>query len=94
MGTDPSRQDYGFLQPWVVGACVWAVVSMIILFEFKRTGDPRYLGEMCILLSFLWAEFGFAAIFTTIYAQRYDRLAAFTIVAALPPLTVCSLMAP
>ena len=92
MGTDCSNHDYRFLLPWFIGAWVWGIVSYVVLSEYKKIGDPQYLGEICFVLSLLWAEFGFAAILKEVYSRRYRHLAAYAAIIVLPPLVMYILM--
>ena len=91
-GTGHSSPNRHFLLPWILGALIWCTLSYVVLDEYKRTGDPLYLEEIFYLLSLLWVQFGFAAIFNTVRSRRYARLNAYIAVTVLPPLAVYFLM--
>ena len=91
-GKDESTPDHHFLISWIIGAGIWGILSCILLDEYKQRGDPYYLKEIFLLLFFLWAQFGFAAIFNAVYSQRFNRLKAYIGVTILPPLIVYILM--
>lgn len=91
-GTGHSNPNHGFLLPWAIAALFWGLSSCFLLDEYKRAGDPRYLRDIFFLLSLFWMQFGFAAIFNTIYSGRYARLKSYIAVTFLPPLLVYLLM--
>ena len=63
---------------------MWGIVSYVSLSEYKKIGDPQFLGDIFFLLSLLWAEFGFAAIFKEVYSRRYRHLTAYAVVTGSP----------
>ena len=91
-GASHSNPNRHFLLPWILSALIWVVLSSIVLDEYKRTGNPLYIKEIFYLLSLLWVQFGFAAIFNTVRSRRYARLNAYIAVTVLPPLAVYFLM--
>ncbi len=90
-GTDYSNQERLFLLPWFIAAGGWCLITLILLDEYNRIGDPRYLEELFLLLSLLWAEFGFAAIFNAAYHGRFSHLRPYLVITLLPPLWVYAL---
>jgi len=91
-GTGYSSPDRHFLLPWLIGASIWGILSCILLAEYKRKGDLLYLKDIFFLLSLLWVQFGFAAIFNAVFSRRYGRLKGYIAVTILPPLLVYCLI--
>lgn len=80
--------SYRFLRPWLVGALIWGSASLVVIAEFRAVGDPRHLTEIGFLLSLLWAEFGFAAMFHAVLKQRGYRLKTLFLITVIPPLVL------
>ena len=78
--------DYRFWRPWLIGALVWGAASLVVLAEYRALGDLRYLTEIGFLLSLLWGEFGFAAMFHAVLKQRGRRLQTLFLITVIPPL--------
>lgn len=91
-GADSPNPDPGFLRPWIIGAAAWGILACILLDEYKRKGDPLYLPDIFLILTLLWLQFGFAAIFQAVYSGRFSRLSGYTAVTLVPPLIVYLLM--
>lgn len=82
------RHNNRYLRPWIIGALLWGVLSAVVMLEYKRQPNPRYLHEIWLLLSLLWLEFGFAGIFHCLRHGKRDRLGKLLLVSLLPPLVL------
>ncbi len=72
---------------WLVGALVWGAVSVVVLSEYRGLGGQlRELNELWFLMSLLWAQFGFAAIFADWRRHRGRNFRALLLRTLLPPL--------
>ena len=81
-----------FSRAWLFGAIIWLIFSLTVIVQHIRIGpQPRYVGELCVLLGLLWAEFGFAGMFHTLTRERGRRLFPFALVTLVPPLLLCVL---
>ncbi len=78
----------GFYRPWILAAIVWGGVSALVLNEYLRIGDRNYLKELWFLLSLLWAEFPFAALFQDLRMRGGRNVAKLVPVLLLPPLVL------
>jgi hypothetical protein len=76
------------LKPWLIAAGVWASASLIIIVEYLKGGDTKHLWQLWFLLSLLWSEFGFAAIFNSLMKRKRDQLLPLLLVTLVPPLLV------
>jgi hypothetical protein len=85
-GVGYSKHDHSFLVPWLIAAAGWCLLTIVLLGEYRRVGDPAYIEEFFFLLSLLWVEFGFAAMFNALYRGRLGRLKPFAAIALVPPL--------
>ena len=77
---------YRYLRPWIAGALVWGILSRVVLLEYQRQPNPRYLHEIWFLVTLLWLEFGFAGIFHCLRHGLRVRLGNMLLVSLLPPL--------
>ena len=80
-----------FLRPWLAGALIWAGLSLIVVNEYRKTGEREHLMVLCFLLSLLWMEFGVAGLFDALRKGRRQRLLPLLLVTLLPPLLLCLL---
>jgi ABC-type multidrug transport system permease subunit len=74
------------LKPWLIAAVVWIAVSLLIIVEYLKAGDTKYLWQLWFLLSLLWSEFGFAAIFNSLIKRKRYQLFPLLLVTVVPPL--------
>ena len=73
------------LKPWFIAASIWGFVSLIILVEYLKGGDTRYLNQLWFLMSLLWAEFGVAALFISLMKGNRHQVFPLILVTVLPP---------
>lgn len=73
------------LRPWLIAATIWGILSLIILIEYLEAGESRYLNPLWFLLSILWAEFGFAALFNCLMKRNLNQIWPLILITALPP---------
>jgi hypothetical protein len=78
-------RETGFFRPWVIGASVWLVLSLIVSLEHLRTPPPHYLVEFSGLMSLLWMQFGFAGLFHSLRKERGRQIVPFLVIIFLPP---------
>ena len=76
------------LRPWVFGAIAWMCISLVIIIEYLRMGESKYLNQFWFLLSLLWLEFGFAGLFYLLVKRRGQQLTVFIMVTLIPPLVL------
>ena len=49
---------------WIWAALVWGALSLVIVREYRAIGgEPAQVQELWLLMSLLWVQFGFAALF-------------------------------
>jgi len=82
----PLKSSYRFLRPWLITASIWLACSLTILDTYLERVGNGHLKDLCFLMSMLWMQFGFAAMFHTLLKQRGRHLLALILVTALPPL--------
>jgi len=82
----PLKGSYRFLRPWLIAASIWLACSLLILDAYLEQVGNGYLKDLCFLMSMLWMQFGFAALFHTLLKQRGRHLLALILVTILPPL--------
>jgi ABC-type multidrug transport system permease subunit len=81
-----KRKSVGIqLKPWLIAAVVWIAVSLLIIVEYLKAGDTKYLWQLWFLLSLLWSEFGFAAIFNSLIKRKRYQLFPLLLVTVVPP---------
>jgi len=74
---------------WIVGALLWGGVSLIIVSEYRGIGgQPAQVRELWLLMSLLWAQFGFAALFADWRRNRGRRFRVLLMRTLLPPLVL------
>jgi hypothetical protein len=74
---------------WIAAAFVWGGVSLLILIEYRLLGgEPRQLRELWFLMSLLWAQLGFAALFADWRRNRGRRFRTLLLRTLLPPLVL------
>ena len=86
MAAESSNQNRHYLRPWIISAWIWGILCSVILEEYKRKGDPLYLQDIFLMLTLLWAQFGFAGLFNALYSRRYNRLSGYAAITIVPPL--------
>jgi len=74
------------LRPWLIAASTWLACSLIILDAYLEQMGNGSLKDLCFLMSMLWMQFGFAALFHTLLKQRGRHLLALILVTILPPI--------
>lgn len=74
---------------WVAAALLWGGVSLIIVGAYRGIGgQPAQVGELWLLMSLLWAQFGFAAMFADWRRNRGRRFRTLLMRTLLPPLVL------
>ncbi len=74
------------LKPWIIAAVIWIILSLIIIVEYLKGGETRYLNPLWFLLSLLWAEFGVAALFNSLMKRKRHKIIPLLLVTFVPPL--------
>ncbi len=75
--------------PWVAAALAWGAASWLIVDEYRKLGgEPRQLQELWLLMSLLWVQFGFAALFADWRRNRGRRFRTLLLRTLLPPLVL------
>lgn len=81
------RIRQGFSHLWLVGALAWGGLSLVVLLEYRKLGgQPRELNELWFLMSLLWGQFCFAAIFADWRQNRGRNFGRLLLRTVLPPL--------
>ena len=81
-------RELRFLRPWVFGALVWLMLSLVVSLEHLRSAQPHYLFELSGLMTILWLEFCFAGLFYTLRKEKGRKAIPLLIIALLPPLAL------
>jgi hypothetical protein len=81
-------RELRFLRPWVFGASVWLMLSLIVSLAHLRSGQPHYLFELGGLMTLLWIEFGFAGMFHTLRKEKGRKVIPLLLITLLPPLAL------
>ncbi|MCB1867274.1 MAG: hypothetical protein KDI43_01765 [Gammaproteobacteria bacterium] len=74
------------LRPWIIGALIWLMLSLVVSLEHLRSAQPDYLFELGGLMSLIWFQFGFAGLFNTLKNEQGRRALLFLFVTFIPPL--------
>jgi len=83
------KNPFGPNALWVAGAVAWGGVSWLIVNEYRQLGgESRELQELWFLMSLLWAQFGFAAMFADWRRNRGRRIRILLLRTLLPPLVL------
>jgi hypothetical protein len=79
-------RELRYLRPWLVGASVWLMVSLVVSLAHLRTAHPDNLFELSGLMCLLWLQFGFAGIFHTLRNEKGRNAFRLLAISLLPPL--------
>ena len=79
-------KDLRAFRPWIIGALLWLMLSLVVSLEHLRGDRPDYLFELGGLMSVFWLQFAFAGLFHTLRKERGRRAIAFLLIAVIPPL--------
>ena len=72
---------------WIVAAFCWGALSLLIIQEYRKLGgQPQQIHELWLVMSLLWTQFGFAAIFADWRRNRARRFRVLLLRALIPPL--------
>jgi hypothetical protein len=74
-----------YLKPWLIAAVVWGFLSMIIIVEYLKGGETKYVNQLWFLMSLLWAQFGVAALFNCLMKRHKHQFFPLSLVTVLPP---------
>ena len=83
-----SARELSDLRPWLIGASVWLMVSVLVSLEHLRSAQPDHLFELSGLMCLLWLEFGFAGMFHTLRNEKGRHAMRFLLISFLPPLVL------
>jgi len=81
-----KEEAKGFYRLWVLAAIAWGGISALVMSEYIRIGDRRYVQELGFLLSLLWVQFPFAALFQDLRMRGGRNVGKLLPVLVLPPL--------
>ncbi len=81
----PVRRLKNTLQPWLLGALAWGIVSLVVIGEYRASGAPGQLVAIWFLMALLWAEFGFAAMFHSLIRLNGRGLGGLLLITLVPP---------
>ena len=65
---------------------------MIIIVEYLKAGETKYVNQFWFILSLLWAQFGLAAIFNSLMKKRVHRIYSLILITILPPVILFSII--
>ncbi len=83
---NPFKGNYRFFRPWLIAASVWGICGLVVLDAHVEQVGTEHLKELWFLMSLLWIQFGFAAVFHSLLKQRGRRFLALLLITLLPPL--------
>ena len=78
-------QQFRRLRPWLLGALVWAFVSLAIILDYAGRGETEHLTVLWFVLCLLWWQFCFAGIFSALRHSELRRLPGLLVVTLVPP---------
>ena len=81
----PLTRELRYLRPWLVGATVWLMVSLVVSLVHLRSAQPDYLFELGGLMCLLWLQFGFAGMFHTLRKEKGRNAMRLLAISLLPP---------
>jgi len=84
----PLTRELRYLRPWLVGATVWLMVSLVVSLVHLRSAQPDYLFELSGLMCLLWLQFGFAGMFHTLRKEKERNAMRLLVISLLPPLVL------
>ena len=71
----------------LLGALAWGGASLLVLLEYRKIGgQAAALNDLWFLLSLIWLQFCFAAMYADWRHNRGRRFKSLLVRAALPPL--------
>ena len=81
-------RELRYVRPWLVGASVWLMVSLVVSLAHLRAAQPAYLFELSGLMCLLWLQFGFAGMFYTFRKEKGRNAMRLLFISLLPPLVL------
>ncbi|MBF0367984.1 MAG: hypothetical protein HQL52_00855 [Magnetococcales bacterium] len=85
-GTIPPGGTRFEVGPWIVGALIWGLFSLVVLLEYLSQGDGVHLDQFWFLLSLIWFQFGFGSVFISLLRPPPRALIDRLLIALAPPL--------
>lgn len=84
-------RELRYLRPWLVGAFVWLMVSVVLSVAHLRTAHPDNRFELSGLMCLLWLQFGFAGLFHTLRNEKGRNAFRLLAISLVPPLILFSI---
>lgn len=83
------RVKHQFANLWLLGALAWGGASLVILLEYRKLdGQAATLNDLWFLLSLIWLQFAFAAMYADWRHNRGRNFKWLLVRAILPPLAL------